>query len=818
MIHFRELPQIAEGRLIQLKNDLSIQNLLTDSRSIILKPESVFFAIKGANHDGHDFIEELYHQGLRQFVIDDTIDLDRIPGANVFSVPDTLRALQLIAQHHRSLFDLPVLAITGSNGKTIVKEWLSQMLAKHFDLIKSPKSYNSQIGVPLSVWNISEQHNLGIFEAGISQKGEMEKLEDIIRPTWGIFTNLLSAHDEGFASREEKALEKARLFQHCDKIIYRKEYLEIEEALLKLELKPDRFVGWSTQEDSSIHVKFDLDGAETGIIIHFDDNEFSFRTSFQDTASLENLTHSILFMLSIGITYEQVQDSLNDLAPIKMRLELKPAVHESYLIDDTYNNDLAGLEVALNFTLQQQKGERTTLILSDLLQQGLQNSELYQRVAKLLKEKSIDRFIGIGPDITEYKSLFSSSDEFYDSTINFLKSLNLDSFKKELVLIKGARAFEFEKIVRALQQKDHGTVLEIDLNALVHNLNFYRSKLSPETKIMVMVKAFAYGSGITEVAHLLQYHKVDYLAVAYADEGVTLRQAGITLPIMVMNPTVESLPKIFDYDLEPEIYNFSLLNALCGSAREQIRTFSIHLKIDTGMKRLGFEKEDLDRLIDIIINQTNVHVKSILSHLAGADEGKHNSFSKDQATTFSDSAILISNGLGYNPTRHLVNSAGILRFPEYHFDMVRLGIGLYGIDANDQYQSALLPISTLKTTISQVKSLKAGETVGYGRRGIAETDMQIATIAIGYADGFSRQLSNGKGAVLIKGKLAPVIGTVCMDMTMADVTGIDAQEGDEVIIFGKEKPIQEIAQALDTIPYEILTSVGERVKRTYYSD
>lgn len=816
--------------------------LLTDSRFVSQPEHSIFFAIKGERHDGHVFIKDLYEKGVREFVVEKKAlnealksQLKNLSDAKFFVVENAIRALQHLAANHRQAFDIPVVGVTGSNGKTIVKEWLS-ILLKDYNVVKSPRSYNSQIGVPLSVWEINEHHDFGIFEAGISKSSEMEFLEPIIRPTIGIFTNLGSAHDEGFRSRKQKATEKLRLFQRSKTLIYCKDYEDIDDEiriLLKAVNPNIELIGWSRKAGSKIFVNATKHNTYCTLQILWNGQIYDFKIPFADDASIENATHCIFLMLHQGINTDEIQSRLDTLKPIAMRLELKQGINDCYLIDDTYNNDYAGLSVALDFMIQQHTKRDKVLIISDVLQSGLEEADLYESIAELIKGKQIDKVIGIGEVISRNQKSFytpSIGDKkiiFYQSTEEFLEKYPINQFQSSLILVKGARKFEFEKIINRLTLKVHGTVFEVNLDALTNNLNFYRNKIGPSTKIMVMVKAFAYGSGSAEVASLLEYHRVDYLGVAYTDEGVVLRQNGIKLPIMVLNPQPESFAKLIEYNLEPEIYSFKVFeeylayinqNSPLGQS-DGSAGGNIHLKLDTGMHRLGFEAQDIEQLIELLKQNPKIKIASIFSHLVGADESEHNTFSKTQIEKFEQMSKQIIDALdGQKPLRHICNSAGIIRFPEAKFDMVRLGIGLYGVEVTNTEQKELQTVGTLKTVISQIKYLKAGESVGYSRKGVLEKDSKIATIAIGYADGFDRGFSKGVGKVLVNGVACPVVGNVCMDMTMIDVSEANCKEGDEVIIFGKDLSIKDLAVSIGTISYEILTGVSERVKRVFYKE
>lgn len=804
---FSEFASLTPVIKLQLTRDRSIDSFVTDSRKPVVSESSVFFAMKGDRHDGHKYLQELYKLGLRQFVVEAAVDVTAFPEANILQVPSARRALQDLAAHHRMRFHIPVVGITGSNGKTTIKEWLAQILSQDCRVVKSPASYNSQIGVPLSVWGMNDTHQIAVFEAGISTTGEMERLHDIIRPTIGIFTNVGTAHSEGFYSQSEKASEKAKLFTGCEVVIYCKDHPLVDDALRRTGV---RTLSWGFDKGADIQLerlesgRFRMSGVKQILELAL---------PFHDPAMQENAFHVISFLLYRGYLPGLIQERIQSLHAVPMRLELKQGVHRSLLIDDSYNNDLAGLKISLDFLYSQQKNKKI-LILSDILQSGLEPEELMRRIDTLLKS-DINLFIGVGPVLSEHREKFPAG-MFYASTEDFLDRADLALFSDSAVLIKGARPFRFERIARRLQRKAHGTVMEINLTAMVHNLNFFKSRLRQGTKIMAMVKAFAYGSGSEEVANLLQYHRVDYLGVAYADEGVELRKNNITLPIMVMNPSEESFDTLLQHHLEPEVYSLKMLRSLCAFLHG--RPCPIHLKLDTGMHRLGFEAEDLPEAEGLLRENNNLHVASFFSHLSGADEHTHDEFSFRQAQQFNDMADRVEKVLGYRPLRHLLNSPGILRFPALQFDMVRLGIGLYGIDPTLEGNSSLLPVATLKTIVSQVKRLRPGDTVGYGRRGKVEKESVIATLAIGYADGFSRRMSNGAGNVLIHGQLAPVKGNVCMDMTMVDVTGIPVKEGDEAIIFGPGLPIQQVAQWIETIPYEILTSTSDRVKRVFFAE
>jgi alanine racemase len=811
MIRFSQLERIIKGKTVSGFEDRPVTSLSIDSRKATVSPGTLFFAIAGERHNAHRFIYELYQRGIRQFVTERPVDnIELYAEANIIHVSSSIQALQRLVAFHRSQFTIPVIGITGSNGKTIIKEWLFQMLSKKLNVVKNPGSYNSQVGVPLSVWQIQPHHQMGVFEAGISRPDEMQNLAQVIQPTIGIFSTIGSAHDEGFSDREQKIQEKLRLFDEAKVLIYCKDHAAIDRAVLAHGLKKFFTWGYSAGADIVLHRK------GSAFEITYNKHTFSLTLPFSDPASVENCFHCVALLVWLKYEPIYIQECINSLRTVHMRLELKEGINHCQLIDDTYNNDLAGLEISLQFLLHQHQRTRKRVILSDILESGLEKDVLVKQIAELIQRNKVDNFIGVGEVLSEFRNLFPASASFFESTDVFLNGFNTDQLQDEVILVKGARAFQFEKIVSRLQRKVHGTVMEINLGALVSNLNFFRSRLRPSTRIMVMVKAFAYGSGSNEVANILQYHKVDYLGVAYADEGVDLRKNHITLPIMVMNPSEESFDSILTYNLEPEIYSFKIFKALANFLNG--KTCHIHIKLDTGMHRLGFEERDLDELITLLASNPNMKVASIFSHLAGADELQHDTFSTTQAEKFTRWADSISQTLGYKSFYHILNTPGILRLPHLQFDMVRLGIGLYGVDPTTEGFHELKPVATLKTIISQLRTLAKGESIGYGRKGMAEHDMTLATIAVGYADGFSRAFSRGVGHVLINGKRVPVIGNVCMDMSMVDVTGIDAKEGDEVILFGTQLPIQEVAASIKTIPYEILTNTSERVKRVFVAE
>lgn len=795
--------------------------ILTDSRSLCFPEETLFFALKTKRNDGHKYIADLYERGVRNFVVGTlTTEPDSYPDANFLVVGSPLKALQRLASRHREQFQIPVVGITGSNGKTIVKEWLYQILSPERIITRSPRSYNSQIGVPLSVWMMNEHTELGIFEAGISEMGEMEALKPIIQPTIGVLTNIGGAHQENFTSLQDKCMEKLQLFKDCDVIVYNGDN-ELISSCVSKSLFTAREIAWSTKDNERPLFIESIQKDDTGTTIKYRYLGFfkEYRIPFIDDASIENSLHCLAVALYLMVSPEDIAERMLHLEPIAMRLEVKEGKNGCILINDSYNSDFASLDIALDFMARrtEDKERKRTLILSDILETGQSGKLLYRQVAELVHSRGVNRIIGVGEEISASASRFEIEKNFFRSTSELIESGILSTLKNEVVLIKGARMFHFDQITDLLELKVHETILEINLNALTDNLNFYRNKLKPETKMVCMVKASAYGAGSFEIAKTLEDHRVDYLAVAVADEGADLRKAGIGSSIIIMNPEVTAFKTMFDYRLEPEVYSFHLLEELIKAAeREGATNCPIHIKIDTGMHRLGFDPADMPRLIERLKRQSAVIPRSVFSHLVGSDAERFDAFTRHQIETFEQAAAELQAGFSHKILRHICNTAGIQRYPGAQFDMVRLGIGLYGIDPFTNQM--LHNVTTLKTTILQIHDVPADETVGYSRKGVLNRNSRIAALPIGYADGLNRHLGNGKGYCLVNGQKAPYVGNICMDVCMIDVTDIDCKEGDKAIIFGDELPVTVLSDILDTIPYEILTSVSERVKRVYYQD
>ncbi len=813
----------AEGRLATPES--RVTRLLTDSRSLTFPEETLFFAIRTGHGNGHKYINELYGRGVRNFVVESAEGFDTANDANFIIVTDSLAALQRLAAHHRAQFNIPVVGITGSDGKTIVKEWLYQLTAGNYNVTRSPRSYNSQIGVPLSVWMMDGESTLGIFEAGISQKGEMEQLQRIIRPTIGIITNISNAHQENFTTLQEKCYEKLQLLKECDTIIYNADNAILSQCIAASSLTAN-VIAWSKCDPNSPLYIESVEKEEKGTTVcyRFGALSDSYHIPFVDEASVEDSISCLAAALQLMIPSAAIAGRMAQLEPVAMRLEVKEGKRGCLIINDSYNSDTASLDIALDFMERRCNAApelKRTLILADIRQSGESAATLYSKVIGCLSEHRIEKFIGIGSDIPSQAEYFKATGiecHFFNSTEALLSSPLIREIHNECVLIKGSRSFHFEDIAEVLEKKVHQTILEVNLSALRNNLNYYRNSLDAATRTICMVKASAYGAGALETGRTLQECNVDYLAVAVADEGAELRKEGITTGIIVMNPEPSSFGTLFDNKLEPEVYSFGMLKALIEAAgREGITDFPVHIKIDTGMHRLGFLPEEIPELVDILKRQNALTPRSIFSHFAGSDSPLFDSFSQEQKRRFDTAAETLQQAFKHRILRHICNSAGIERFKESRMDMVRLGIGLYGISPIGENRN-LQPISTLKSIILQIHDVPANETVGYSRKGVLARDSRIAALPIGYADGLNRRLGNGRGYCIVNGQKAPYVGNICMDVCMIDVTDIDCHEGDSVEIFGPNLPVTTIAEWLETIPYEVLTSVSERIKRVYYSD
>jgi alanine racemase len=816
-----EIAKITNGKITGQQNSQNkkIAQIITDSRIFFNPENSLFIALVGPQNNGHTFIPKLIKRGVKTFLISEKQAITK--NATFILVKNTTVALQKLAKFNREKQNFPIIGITGSNGKTIVKEWLHNILSPEFKIIRSPKSYNSQIGVPLSVLLMNENFNLGIIEAGISEPGEMQNLANIISPEIGIFTNIGDAHQENFESVQQKIREKLKLFEKSKKLIYCTDSEPLNSEIEKFcKTHSIEKTGWSLKKNrASIDFSTTIKTSFTEIEADVNGIKYTFKIPFTDHSAIENSCHCFAAASALSKNTEALLSQFEKLEPVAMRLEIKKGINNTLLVNDYYNSDLNSLAIALS-VLQQQaaKAHRyKQIILSDIQQTGMPQPELYKRVNKLLTEWQIDEITGIGPEISKHPELFSIKKTFYNSTAGFKTGFDRNRFKSAAILIKGARQFAFESVSELLQQKAHQTLLEINLNALVYNLNIFKGLLKPETKIMVMVKAFSYGSGDVEIAKLLEYQNVNYLAVAVADEGVLLRNAGITTPIIVMNPEQHSFQNIVDYRLEPNIYSIELLTGFIKTVSENgLQNFPVHIKIDTGMNRLGLKTEqEIKSAIEIILKNSWIKVNSVFSHLAASDDPALDRFTQSQFNTFENHFVFFENAFPYKIDRHILNSAGIERFPEKQFEMVRLGIGLYGVS---QSGLPLENIGTLNSTVSQIKTVEPPETVGYNRKGKISAKSEVAIIPLGYADGMDRKLGNRNGTAFINGKRVPIIGNICMDMLMIDVTGLNVKPGDEVEFFGPHISINEMAENAGTIPYEILTGISQRVKRVYLQE
>jgi alanine racemase len=796
----------------------SFVKITTDSRNLSSFNEVLFIAIEGQQHDGHKFISELYNKGVRSFILSKKIDYQKFPLASFVLVKNTVQTLQRLTALKRESYSKPVIAITGSNGKTIVKEWLYWILSPYFQITRSPKSYNSQIGVPLSLWLIDENTEIAIIEAGISKPGEMELLENIIKPNIGIITNIGSAHQANFNSQEHKALEKLKLFKNCDTVILNKENTPAysQKELLNSNIK---IISWSFNGNSDINIKeVSVKDDFSEISVEYKNKYFKLRIPFTDKGSIQNAISC--FCVIIALDFEISDKLLNrftNLPGVKMRLETVDGINNSIIINDAYNSDINSLEIALDYLNHKKGNKESMLVMSDILQSEKQEADLIKSVAKILTDKKVNHFIGIGQVLMKYQSLFPFGSEFYEDTDDFLEKSGLSVFYNKAVLLKAARDYKFEKISNLLQKKNHLSLIETDLNIIRHNLLYFKSIIQPETKLMVMVKAFSYGSGYREIASFLQYNRVDYLAVAFVDEGREIRQDGIETPIVVMNPNIHGIQTMIEYNLEPEIYSVSLLKEIIRELKNtDIREFPVHLKLDTGMHRLGLVKEDLPEFLKLVNETKKIKIASIFSHLSASDKQDFDDFTHQQAKQFNEMYKQIVASIGYKPDRHLLNSSGIVRFSEYQYEMVRLGIGLYGLisELNDK----LVPVTQFKSVISQIHHVKSTETVSYNRSGKLNRDSLIATVPVGYADGLDRRLGNGNWYFMVNGRKAAICGDICMDMCMIDITDIPAKEYDEVVVFGPHNSILEMSDILKTIPYEVITGISPRIKRIYIEE
>jgi alanine racemase len=815
--YLKDVAEIISGKFYG-SDAIMFDRIITDSRNVGNLKSDLFIAIVGLQHDGHNFLDELYAKGVRAFIISKEIDYANFSEAAFVMVENSISALHKLVAYKRHLFDIPVIGITGSNGKTIVKEWLSWILDDYFRITRNPKSYNSQIGVPLSLWLLNSETELGIFEAGISMPGEMERLEKILSPTIGIITNIGPAHQANFETVEQKTIEKLKLFNNTQIVIYNVDN-DIVSRNLKSNKNIKQHITWSGKNNGIVNVKqIEYSENHSIITLEHESEEQKIKIPYIDKGSIQNAITCFCTLLALKIEITpNIIKRFSQLPNIEMRLEMLNGINNSIIINDSYNSDINSLEIALDYLNRKKTNRKTTVIMSDILENSVNITDLYSSISNLIKEKKIHKFIGIGELLVKNKNLFPEGSLFYTDTDNFLSDINNIDFSDSAILIKGARYFRFEQISNKLQAKKHETLIEIDLNLVKKNLDYFKSKINPNTKIMAMVKAFSYGNGYLEIASLLEHNRIDYLAVAFADEGVDLREGGIKTPIMVMNTNLASVQTMIEYMLEPEIYSINILkNLIIELESKNIRDFPIHIKVDTGMHRLGLTEFDIEEFCRIINKTNSVSIKSVFSHLAGSEDQGLDYFTKQQVELFLSIYKKISQAANSLPDRHILNSNGIIRFPEYDFEMVRLGIGLYGLIP--ELEDNISQVSTFKSIVSQIHNVKKGESISYNRSGRVNKNSVIATIPVGYADGIDRRLGNGNWYFMINSKKAYTIGNICMDMCMIDITGIEAKEGDNVIVFGNDNSVCKMAEILATIPYEIITGISQRVKRVYFEE
>ncbi|MCL1851339.1 MAG: bifunctional UDP-N-acetylmuramoyl-tripeptide:D-alanyl-D-alanine ligase/alanine racemase [Bacteroidetes bacterium] len=793
-----------------------ISELAFDSRKITFPEQTLFFAIKTAKNDGHLYISELIKQKVKNFVISENIEDFKHFDVNFYQLEDPVFAMQQIAAEHRKKFTCPVVGITGSNGKTIVKEWLSAILSKDFSVIKNPNSYNSQIGVPFSVWQMNENHSFGIFEAGISQRNEMDRLAAVIQPNMGILTNIGNAHSQFFENDKEKLIEKLKLFHTASSIIYNNDYELIREILATENYAHLKKISWGKYPNSYYRIVSQKQ-LQNSTVVEFSHSPQWLEIPFTDAASVENVLHIAALLMYMGYSLTHISKQLRFLSSLVMRMEIKEAQNNSIIINDTYSLDINSLRIALDFLSNQTQFSKRTLIISDFEQVNWGEKE-YMELSKIFDNHNITKMVVVGTEMRKRHGYFPVVEKhFYTTTNELLAHLDVINIRDEAVLVKGARSFRFERVVQALQLKTHQTILQVNLSALVHNLHFFKKLVHPETKMMAMVKAMSYGLGDAELINELCYHQIDYLAVAYTDEGIALRRRNITRPIIVLGAEAAGYDLMIRYNLEPEIFNLFYLKELIVTLENypEIENFPIHIKVDTGMHRLGFDEEEIDELLQCVDSCSQLKIASVFTHLAASEDVKEDKFTKKQIQKYNAICQKIDAQISYPYLKHLLNTAGIVRFPEAQYEMVRLGLGLYGFSPVPEIQSQLQSVITLKSVITQLKKVRKGETIGYNRTFTAQKDMQIAIVPVGYADGFPRELSNGVGTMRVKNKNCPVTGKICMDMTMIDVTGWDVAIGDEVIIYDAENSLEQIGSSIHKTSYELLTAISRRVPRIY---
>jgi len=810
----QQIAEITNSQIIGDEN-LIVKTIAFDSRIIYSTKNAAFIAINTQKNSGEKFIEAAIDRGIT--IIISEHQFPQFENVTWIIVDNSVDFLQKLAKYHFENSNLQSIGITGSNGKTILKEWLYQCLWNEFPTVKSPKSFNSQIGLPLSLLQINESHKLGIFEVGISKPNEMQKLENIFHPQIGLLTHIGTAHAANFESEEELIDEKIKLFKDSETIIYNGDNDLVDKKIKEL-YSSKKLISYGFKDHNKVFIKNNISKDEN-IVVEYFGEEISFPANQRDEATLTNALALITVLKELGIENQKIVEKINALKAVEMRLEAIEGIKNNIVINDSFNLDLDSLKTALQFLNEYNKAKKS-LVLTDIVGVNSNSQELYEEVSELVNEQKFDSVFLIGDEISKFSDLFKSKTSTFINTQELIDSKHLTELENQIVLLKGARKFEIEKLKDLLELKKHDTVLEVNLNAILHNINYHKSLLKPETKMMAMVKANSYGLGSYEISEFLQHHHIDYLGVAYADEGVELRKKGITTPIVVMNPEQHSYDAIIEYNLEPEIYSFRVLDLFYEAVQKSgyDKKFPIHIKLETGMHRLGFKDFELDQLSETL-NERNLKVQSIFSHLSSSDVPEEKEFTLKQLEVFEKNSSYFIEKLGYSPLRHILNSSGITSYTNHQYNMVRIGIGMLGESPNSEIQKQLQSVVSFKTVISQISLVENGESVGYSRRYKTDHLTKIATIPVGYADGIPRLIGNQIGKVGINKTLAPIVGSICMDMMMLNVDNIpNVKEGDTVTVFNAKPSLKEFAAYCKTITYEVLTSISPRVKRIYIKD
>ncbi|UEQ75116.1 bifunctional UDP-N-acetylmuramoyl-tripeptide:D-alanyl-D-alanine ligase/alanine racemase [Chryseobacterium arthrosphaerae] len=810
----QHIAEITNAQVIGDGN-LMIRNIAYDSRIIYSTKNTAFIAINTHKNSGEKFIESAIDRGIG-VIISEHYDPE-YNNVTWIIVENSVDFLQKLARYHFENSHIQSIGITGSNGKTILKEWLYQCLWNEFPTVKSPKSFNSQIGLPLSLLQINSNHKLGIFEVGISKPDEMEKLEHIFHPQIGLLTHIGTAHAANFSSEEQLIDEKIRLFKDSEVIIYNGDNSSVDQKIKK-SYSGRKLISYGFKKENNVFIKNNISRDEN-IIVEYFGEEISFPAHQRDEATLTNAMALITVLKELNIENKKIVEKINLLKAVEMRLESIEGIKGNIIIDDSFNLDLDSLKTALQFLKEYNKSKKS-LVLTDIVGVNVNSQELYEEVSELVNEQRFDSVFLIGDEISKFSELFKAKTYTFIDTKELIESKHLTEIENQIILLKGARKFEIEKLKDILELRKHDTVLEVNLNAILHNINYHKSLLKPGTKMMAMVKANAYGLGSFEVSEFLQHHHIDYLGVAYVDEGVELRKKGITTPIIVMNPEQHSYQTIIEYDLEPEIYSFRVLELFYEAVQKSgyDKKYPIHIKLETGMHRLGFKDFELDQLSETLSGK-NLKVQSMFSHLSSSDMPEERAFTLKQFEVFERNSSYLIEKLGYTPIRHILNSSGITSYSDHQYDMVRIGIGMLGESSDNEIQKQLQSVVSFKTVISQISMVEGGESVGYSRRYKADHLTRIATVPVGYADGIPRLIGNQVGSLGVNKTLAPIVGNICMDMMMINVDNIpNVKEGDTVTVFNAKPSLKEFAGYCKTITYEVLTSISPRVKRIYIKD